>query len=59
VEKLLADPRFTASKISTSKRPTLAETLFPEEDRNTLKKAVERAISEAWLAGSDKVYYGT
>ncbi|WP_426122481.1 hypothetical protein [Pararhizobium sp. PWRC1-1] len=54
VKKLIADPRFDAPKISAAKRLRLAETIFPEEDRSTLKKAVDRAISELWLVGSAK-----
>lgn len=54
VKELIADPRFDAPKISAAKRLTLAETLFPEEDRTTLRKAVDRAVSELWLAGSAK-----
>lgn len=50
---LLADLRFSASKVSAAKRLALAEALFPDEDRTTLKKAVDRAATEAWLAGSD------
>ncbi|QPB24505.1 hypothetical protein [Rhizobium sp. 007] len=50
VKKLLADPRFVASKISAAKRLTLAETLFPEESRTTLRKAVDQAANEVWLA---------
>ncbi|WP_105433015.1 hypothetical protein [Neorhizobium sp. T6_25] len=54
VKKLLADPRFTASKISAAKRLSLAEMVFPDEDRSTLKKAVERAANEIWLAGPSR-----
>lgn len=54
IKKLIADPRFVAPKISAAKRMALAETLFPEVDRTTIKKAVEKAISEAWLAGSER-----
>lgn len=52
VKKLVADPRFVAPKTSNVKRVTLAETLFPDVDRTTIKKAVEKAVSEIWLAGS-------
>jgi len=54
VEKLIADARFDAPKISAAKRLTLAETLFPHEDRSTLKKAVDRAANEIWLAEQRK-----
>lgn len=54
VDKLLADPRFNAPKISVAKRLTLAGTLFPEQDRATLRKAVDRAVNEVWLAGSGR-----
>jgi hypothetical protein len=54
VEKLLADPRFNAPKISVAKRLTLAGTLFPDQERATLRKAVDRAVDELWLAGSEK-----
>lgn len=52
VKKLIADPRFNAPKISAAKRLTLAETIFPDEDRTTLKKAIDRATSELWLGSS-------
>ncbi|QPB24366.1 hypothetical protein [Rhizobium sp. 007] len=35
---------------SAAKRLTLAETLFPEESRTTLRKAVDQAANEVWLA---------
>jgi hypothetical protein len=54
VKKLVADPRFIAPKISAAKRITLAETLFPEVDRTTIKKAVEKAVSEIWLTTSER-----
>ena len=54
VKKLLADPRFTTAKISAAKRLTLAETIFPELDRTTLKKSVDRASNEAWLSQTGK-----
>lgn len=54
VNRLVADPRFVAPKISAAKRITLAETLFPDVDRTTIKKAVEKAASEIWLVGSER-----
>ncbi|MEF3135387.1 hypothetical protein OS035_28470 [Rhizobium sp. 268] len=54
VKRLIADPRFVAPKISTAKRETLAEALFPDADRTTIKKAVEKAVSEIWLLGSER-----
>ncbi|MGX5733892.1 hypothetical protein [Bosea thiooxidans] len=52
IKRLLADPRFLASKVSASKRLALAEALFPKLDRTTLRKAVDRAASELWLRES-------
>lgn len=49
VKKLVADPRFVAPKISAAKHVTLAETLFADVDRATIKKAVEKAVAEIWL----------
>lgn len=54
VEKLEADPRFVAPKISAAKRVTLAETLFPDVDRSTIKKAVEKGVNEIWLTDAEK-----
>ncbi|MCW1753035.1 hypothetical protein [Rhizobium acaciae] len=54
VRKLVADPRFVAPKISAAKRVTLAETLFPDVDRATIKKAVEKAVAEIWLTDAEK-----
>ncbi|NEK40637.1 hypothetical protein GR250_04215 [Rhizobium leguminosarum] len=54
VKKLVADPRFVAPKINTAKRVTLAETLFPAVDRATIKKAVEKAVTEIWLTDAEK-----
>lgn len=52
IKKLVADPRFSAPKVSLAKRIALAETLFPEFDRTTLRKIVERAGSEVWLTSA-------
>ncbi|KAB1086277.1 hypothetical protein F4V91_07410 [Neorhizobium galegae] len=52
VKKLVADPRFNASKISAAKRLALAETIFPELDKTSAKKAVDRAVNELWLLES-------
>ncbi|MBY3575420.1 hypothetical protein HFN65_31270 [Rhizobium laguerreae] len=49
VKKLTSDARFNAPKISAPKRMTLAESLFPDLDRTSLKKVVERATSQQWL----------
>lgn len=49
IKKLVSDPRFNAAKISAAKRLALAETMFPQQDRTTLKKAVEKATNELWL----------
>ncbi|MGO6943184.1 hypothetical protein [Rhizobium johnstonii] len=54
VKKLVADPRFVAPKISAAKRITLAETLFPDVDRTTIKKVVEKAVAEIWLTDAEK-----
>ena len=52
IKKLAADPRFLAPKISAPKRLTLAEALFPDLDRTTIRKIVDRAVNEHWLAGT-------
>jgi hypothetical protein len=52
IKKLAADPRFLAPKISAPKRLTLAEALFPDLDRTTIRKVVDRAVNEHWLAGT-------
>ncbi|TAT70061.1 hypothetical protein [Rhizobium ruizarguesonis] len=49
VKKLTADERFNGPKISAAKRTTLAEALFPELDRTSLKKVVDRATNQQWL----------
>lgn len=54
VKKLTADPRFLAPKISAAKREALAEALFPDLDRSTVRKIVDRAATEVWLSGSEK-----
>ncbi|ACM35479.1 MULTISPECIES: hypothetical protein [Rhizobium/Agrobacterium group] len=54
VKKLVADPRFNAPKISAAKRLALAETIFPDLDKASAKKAVDRAANELWLAESGK-----
>ncbi|MCJ2074479.1 hypothetical protein MKK68_02230 [Methylobacterium sp. E-016] len=50
VRKLMADPRFTAGKVGRAKRLTLAEALFPDEDRTVLGEVVDLAESQHWLA---------
>jgi hypothetical protein len=52
IKKLIGDPRFFASKISAPKRLTLAEALFPDLDRTTIRRIVDRAVNEHWLAES-------
>jgi hypothetical protein len=54
VKKLMADARFLAPKISAAKREALAETLFPDLDRSTVRKIVEKAATDLWLSGSEK-----
>lgn len=49
VKKLTADERFNAPKISAAKRITVAEALFPDLDRTSIKKVVERAANQQWL----------
>ncbi|WP_240535341.1 CCDC34 family protein [Rhizobium freirei] len=54
IKKLVADARFLAPKISAAKREALAETLFPDLDRSTVRKIVEKAATDLWLSGSEK-----
>jgi hypothetical protein len=50
VKRLMADPRFSAPKVGVAKRTALAEALFPDLDRTTLRAIVERAETDHWLA---------
>jgi len=54
VKKLVADDRFNAPKISAAKRLALAESMFPELDKTSAKKAADRAANELWLSGSGR-----
>jgi len=50
VDELMSDPRFSGPKVGAAKRTALAEALFPDLDRNTIRAIVERAESDHWLA---------
>ena len=50
IKQLMADPRFSASKVGVAKRTVLAEALFPDLDRDTIRAIVERAENDHWLA---------
>lgn len=52
VKKLIADPRFSASKVGVAKRTVLAQALFPDLDKETIRAIVEQAENEHWLATS-------
>gem|GEM_PF-2693045 len=54
VTKLVSDERFNAPKISAAKRLALAESMFPDLDKTSAKKAVDRAANELWLSGSGR-----
>jgi hypothetical protein len=50
IQQLMADPRFSGPKVGVAKRTVLAEMLFPDLDRDTIRAIVERAESDHWLA---------
>ena len=50
IKQLMADPRFSASKVGVAKRTALASALFPDLDRNTIRSIVELAETDHWLA---------
>jgi hypothetical protein len=50
VKKLMADARFNGPKVGVAKRTTLAESLFPDLDRDTIRAIVELAEKERWLS---------
>jgi len=54
IDELLADLRFNAPKTSAAKRLMLAESMFPDKDRTTLKKAIQGAVSKAWIDSQNK-----
>ncbi|MGV1951072.1 hypothetical protein ACQZ44_09605 [Agrobacterium vitis] len=54
VEKLMTDPRFNGPRISAAKRLALAEAIFPDLDRTLVKKIVDRAANELWLAATQR-----
>ncbi len=52
IKRLMADPRFSAPKVGVAKRTALAEALFPDLDRETIRAIVERAENDHFLASS-------
>lgn len=52
IKQLIADPRFSGPKVGIAKRTVLAEALFTELDRDTIRAIVERAENDHWLEGS-------
>lgn len=50
VKQLIADPRFSASKVGVAKRTVLAEALFPDLEQTVIRSIVEQAESDFWLA---------
>ena len=50
VKQLMADPRFSSSRVGIAKRTTLAEALFPNLDHESIQLVVEQAEKEHWLA---------
>lgn len=53
-KRLMADSRFNAPRISIAKRTALAEILFPDLDKSTIRAVVERADMDHWLATTGK-----
>jgi len=49
-KQLMADPRFSGPKASIAKRTALAEELFRDIDKQTIRAIVDRAINDHWLA---------
>ena len=45
----MADPRFSAPKVGVAKRTALAELLFPDQDKETIRAIVEQAERDHWL----------
>ena len=54
IQQLIADPRFSGPKVGVAKRMVLAEMLFPDLDRDTIRAIVERAERDHWLATASR-----
>ena len=50
IKQLMADSRFSGPKVGVAKRTALAESLFPDLDRDVIREIVDKAESEHWLA---------